>query len=106
VAGEVLLSDGEQLDPRSAVHVGLDRAVMDAVQQSRFAPAYTPLGRAVAVDMVWVIAKTTAVVAPRAAFAAPPSVKPPAKDVPKPPVEPVEGDPARRSAAAGQLTTA
>jgi hypothetical protein len=103
---EVLLADGELLDPRSAAHVGLDRAVMDAVQQSRFAPAYTPLGRAVAVDMVWVIAKTTAVV-PAAALNASSAAKPRVKDVPKPAVdEPVQVDPARRSAAAANLTTA
>jgi hypothetical protein len=99
---EVLLSDGEQVDSRSA-SVAVDRAVMDAVQQSRFAPAYTPLGRAVAVEMVWVIAKTTAVVTPAA-------VKPPVKDVPKPAVEkaPAAVDPVDdlRSAAAAQLTTA
>jgi hypothetical protein len=103
---EVLLADGELLDPRSSTHVGLDRAVMNAVQQSRFAPAYTPLGRAVAVDMVWVIAKTTAVV-PAAALNVSTVVKPRAKDVPKPAVdEPVPVDPARRSAAAALLTTA
>jgi hypothetical protein len=106
---EVLLSDGEQLDSRSAAQLGLDRAVLDAVQQSRFAPAYTPLGRAVAVDMVWVIAKTTAVVpAEAAALKASNTVKPLVKDVPEPAiVEPVPVDPTdRRSAAAADLTTA
>ena len=105
---EVLLSDGEQLDSRSAAQLGLDRAVLDAVQQSRFAPAYTPLGRAVAVDMVWVIAKTTAVVPAEAAFNAAGAAKPRVKDVPKPAVdEPVPVDPTdRRSATDADLTTA
>ena len=105
---EVLLAGGELVDPRSA-DVAVDRAVMDAVQQSRFAPAYTPLGRAVAVEMVWVIAKTTAVVAPAVPFARPSVSKPPVKDVPKPAVDevplvdPVDGP---RSAAVRNLTTA
>ena len=105
---EVMLSDGKIVDSRSA-NLGVDRAVMDAVQQSRFAPAYTPLGEAVAVDMVWVIAKTTAVLAPRPPFTAPVAAKPPAKDIPKPAVdEAPAADPVddRRSEAAGQLTTA
>jgi hypothetical protein len=105
---EVLLSDGEPLDSRSAAHLGIDRAVLDAVQQSRFAPAYTPLGRAVAVDMVWVIAKTTAVVPADAPLKASNAAKPLVKDVPKPAVdEPVPVDPTdRRSAANADLTTA
>lgn len=89
---EVLLADGQPLGGRRGEHAGHDRAVLDAVQQSRFAPAYTPLGRAVAVDMVWVIAKTTAVAAapefPR------PAVPPRPKEVAKPAVTaPVEVEP-------------
>ena len=100
---EVMLSDGEMVDPRST-NVGLDRAVMDAVQRSRFAPAYTPLGEAVAVDMVWVIAKTTAVAAPP--FVAPTVAKPRVKDIPKPAVDqPPVVDPAERRSAAGALLT-
>ena len=34
-------------------------AVLDAVRQSRFAPAQTPIGRTVAVNMVWLIVVTT-----------------------------------------------
>ncbi len=104
---EVLLLDGELVDRRSA-NVGLDRAVMAAVQQSRFAPAYTPLGEAVAVDMVWVIAKTTAVAAPPPPFAAATAAKPRVKDIPKPAVDETPAvDPAeRRSATAAELTTA
>ena len=36
-------------------------AMLDVVRQARFKPAQTPMGQAVAVDMVWLIAKTTAV---------------------------------------------
>jgi len=106
---EVLLSDGQGVDSRSP-NPGVARAVMDAVQQSRFAPAHTPLGEAVAVDMVWVIAKTTAVVAAPPPFAAPRVMKPAVKDVVKPAVaEPAAAaDPVddRRSETAAQLTTA
>ena len=106
---EVLLSDGQGVDSRSP-NPGVARAVMDAVQQSRFAPAHTPLGEAVAVDMVWVIAKTTAVVAAPPPFTAPRAMKPAVKDVVKPAVaEPAAvADPVddRRSEAAAQLTTA
>ena len=35
------------------------QAVLDAVRQSRFAPAQTPIGRTVAVNMVWLIVVTT-----------------------------------------------
>jgi hypothetical protein len=104
---EVLLSDGRLVDSRAA-GIAVDRAVIDAVQQSRFAPAYTPLGHAVAVDMVWVIAKTTAVApAPPPLRAAVPA-KPQVEDVPKPaleeaPVAPVDD---RRSGTADQLPTA
>jgi hypothetical protein len=36
-----------------------NEAVLDAVRQSRFAPAQTPIGRTVAVNMVWLIFVTT-----------------------------------------------
>jgi hypothetical protein len=106
---EVLLSDGRLIDPRSSARGGMDRAVLDAVQQSRFAPAYTPLGHAVAVDMVWVIAKTTAVVEAPASFAAA-RPKPRPKDLPKPALDEQPAPPAdpsgRRSGAGAQLPTA
>jgi hypothetical protein len=41
------------------VHANDVEAVLDAVRQSRFAPAQTPIGRAVAVNMVWLIVVTT-----------------------------------------------
>jgi hypothetical protein len=44
----------------SAEHATHVEAVLDAVRQSRFAPAQTPGGRAVAVNMVWLIFVTTA----------------------------------------------
>jgi len=57
-------------------------AVMDAVQQTRFAPAQNA-GQAVAVNMVWLIARTT--------VKAPPRVRTPepVEREPKPPGEPV-----------------
>jgi len=39
--------------------VRTNAAVLDAVRQSRFAPAQTPIGRTVAVNMVWLIVVTT-----------------------------------------------
>jgi hypothetical protein len=39
--------------------VHTNAAVLDAVRQSRFAPAQTPIGRTVAVNMVWLIVVTT-----------------------------------------------
>jgi hypothetical protein len=81
--------------------------VLNAVEQARFAPAQTPLGRAVAVDMVWVIAKTTAVL-PAAEFGARAADKPRPKEIPKPAVAPPDAvvDPAKRSAMHRRLTTA
>jgi hypothetical protein len=115
---EVLLSDGEPVRGRSAEDDNHARAVLDAVQQSRFAPAYTPLGQAVAVDVVWVIAKTTAVAAAEAPehfapLTAPARRKPaaPVQKVAEPVepeaiVEPVPGGEQRQSGAKGDLTTA
>lgn len=42
---------------RTLLHA--NEAVLDAVRQSRFAPAQTPIGRTVAVNMVWLIVVTT-----------------------------------------------
>lgn len=60
---ELLLTDDSRR-PGSAARVAREQAVLDAVRSTRFVPAQTPLGRAVAVDMVWVIAKTTVVAGP------------------------------------------
>lgn len=106
---EVLLSEGELAGgQRTAEHAGHTRAVLNAVEQARFAPAQTPLGRAVAVDMVWVIAKTTAVLGPAVEFGARTADKPRPKDVPKPAVAQPDAvvDPAKRSAMHRRLTTA
>lgn len=88
---ELLLSGGDAHE-RSATHATHDRAVLDAIAQTRFDAATTARGGSAAFDMVWVIAKTTAVPA-----AAEPSVavRPPvAKAEPAPAVHepaPAEG---------------
>ena len=84
---EVLLSGGDSRE-RKAVHAGHDRAVLDAIAQTRFAAAHTALGQPVAFDMVWVIAKTTAIPGPEtvAQLARPAVTVPVAKDEPKPAV--------------------
>ena len=62
---ELLLSDDAPSSDRAAVAraAAQELAVLNAVRHTRFMPAQTPLGQAVAVDMVWVIAKTTAIMA-------------------------------------------
>jgi hypothetical protein len=77
-AYEMLLANGDPVSPRE---VSQQRAVLDAVEKSRFAPGQTPMGQAVAVDMVWVLTKATAVVEPAVVRAPAPA---PRKDVPKP----------------------
>ena len=64
-----------------------DRAVLDAVAQTRFVAAQGATGRPMAFDMVWVIAKTTAVAGPAVELRAPALAAPVIKDVPKPAVE-------------------
>lgn len=46
-------------DRLGEMHDGDVAAVLAAVRQSRFAPAQTPMGRAVAVNMVWLFVVTT-----------------------------------------------
>ncbi len=76
VAWEMLLADDGLASSQQT-------AVLNAVRKTRFTPALTPMGQAVAVDVVWLLAKTTAV--------APAPVEPPvpavvrAKQAPKPP---------------------
>ena len=88
---EILLSD--EGDSKAQ-----DNAVLNAVRKTRFMPAQTPMGQAVAVDVVWVIAKTTAVMAPVSLRnRAPVEVK--AKEITKPPAAvpaapPLSGQPA------------
>jgi hypothetical protein len=56
---ELLKSERTGARAEQAVHADEVEAVLDAVRQSRFAPAQTPVGRAVAVNMVWLIVVTT-----------------------------------------------
>jgi hypothetical protein len=56
---ELLNSERSGAKAERAVHANDVEAVLDAVRQSRFAPAQTPIGRAVAVNMVWLIVVTT-----------------------------------------------
>jgi len=65
-----------------------DRAVLDAVAQTRFVAAQGNMGRSRAFDMVWVIAKATAVVGPVVEIAAPVIPAPVAKAAPQPEVQP------------------
>jgi len=77
--------------------------VLDAVRQSRFAPAQTPVGRAVAVNMVWLIVMTT-VQTPDPHTGIRPSPVAPVSHVP--PVESLEAAPLKRSDRLTTSTTA
>ena len=90
---ELLLSDDAPSTDRKAVARALaqEMAVLNAVRHTRFMPAQTPMGQAVAVDMVWVIAKTTAVMPESLRRRAPletqaKEVKPPVREPTGPPV--------------------
>jgi hypothetical protein len=75
-----------------------------AVRQSRFAPAQTPVGRAVAVNMVWLIVMTTVQTPPEPrAIRVPPSVAP-VNQIP--PTESIEETPLKRSDRLETSTTA
>ena len=56
---ELLNSERSGAKAERAVQANNTEAVLDAVRQSRFAPAQTPIGRTVAVNMVWLIVVTT-----------------------------------------------
>jgi hypothetical protein len=58
---ELLKSErtGQRAEKTGSVRANDVEMVLDAVRQSRFAPAQTPVGRAVAVNMVWLIVMTT-----------------------------------------------
>jgi len=65
---ELLLGSDEtrSTDRKSVARAAAqEMAVLNAVRNTRFMPAQTPAGQAVAVDMVWVIAKTTAIPGPQ-----------------------------------------
>jgi hypothetical protein len=75
-----------------------------AVRQSRFAPAQTPVGRAVAVNMVWLIVMTTVQTPPEPrVIHVPPSVAPVNRI---PPAESIEETPLKRSDRLETSTTA
>jgi len=74
-----------------------------AVRQSRFAPAQTPVGRAVAVNMVWLIVMTTVQTPPEPRVIRVPSVAPVNR---VPPAESIEEAPLKRSDLLETSTTA
>jgi hypothetical protein len=74
-----------------------------AVRQSRFAPAQTPLGRAVAVNMVWLIVMTTVQTPEPRVIHVPPSTAPVNRI---PPTESIEEAPLKRSDRLEASTTA
>jgi hypothetical protein len=63
---ELLNSERSGAAAERAVHANDLEAVLDGVRQSRFAPAQTPIGRTVAVNMVWLIVVTTVQQTPEA----------------------------------------
>jgi hypothetical protein len=76
-----------------------------AVRQSRFAPAQTPVGRAVAVNMVWLIYRTTVQTPDPHPLRVPPAtVVAPPRQIP--PTEPLEEAPIKRSDRLETSTTA
>ena len=93
---ELLASgDSASVDSRGLAQAAAQElAMLDFVRQARFKPAQTPMGQAVAVDVVWLIAKTTAIpwppeslrsglaAAARAKEIAKPAVRVPAAGVP------------------------
>jgi hypothetical protein len=83
---ELLSGDDTPLADRRAVAraAAQEMALLNAVSRTRFVPAQTPLGHAVAVDMVWLIAKTT-VAAPVSLHTRRANVETRAKETPKPP---------------------
>lgn len=82
---ELLSSQGVVRRHRASAAQNDVAAVLDTVRQTRFAPAQTGGGQSVAVNMVWLIARTTVKASSRATtLAAPPTPRP----------EPVEPKPA------------
>jgi hypothetical protein len=74
-----------------------------AMRQSRFAPAQTPVGRAVAVNMVWLIVMTTVQTPDPQLIRVSPQV-PPATRIP--PADSIEEAPLKRSDRVETLPTA
>ena len=100
---EMLSSDekGANGDPDAQGH-----AIADAVRTARFMPAQTPLGRAVAVDMVWLFAKTTVVMPLETPRSRPTPSDTRAKDQPKPVAPGQPGVPVSGSATPRRSATA
>jgi hypothetical protein len=98
---ELLSGDDTPLADRRAVAraAAQELALLNAVNNTRFVPAQTPLGHAVAVDMVWLVAKTT-VAAPDLFRSRPAPVDTRAKGTqkpaapPEPAAPPLSGQPA------------
>ena len=97
---ELLSGDDTPLADRRAVARALaqEMALLNAVNTTRFVPAQTPLGHAVAVDMVWLVAKTT-VAAPDLFRSQPARVETRVKVIqkpaaPEPAAPPLSGQPA------------
>ncbi len=96
IANYELLKSERAAHRRRAARFGTPtEMVLDAVRQSRFAPAQTPVGRTVAVNMVWLIVMTTVQTPdPHAASGVAPVV---ARHAAPPPVDPIEEPPLKRS---------
>jgi hypothetical protein len=90
---ELLKSERSGRQARS-LHANDVEMLDAAVRQSRFAPAQTPVGRAVAVNMVWLIVMTTVQTPDPQALHVAPTVVPAARI---PPVESLEEAPLKRS---------
>jgi len=82
---ELLSGDDTPRADRRAVAraAAQEMALLNAVNKTRFVPAQTPLGHAVAVDMVWLVAKMT-VAAPVSLHSRPAPVETRAKEARKP----------------------
>jgi hypothetical protein len=103
---ELLKSErtGQPAEKARGVHANDVEMVLDAVRQSRFAPAQTPVGRTVAVNMVWLIFMTTVETPDPHTVSRVPTVAAPRNRVP--PVESIEEPPLKRSDRIETSTTA
>ena len=103
---ELLKSErtGQPAEKTRGVHANDVEMVLDAVRQSRFTAAQTPLGRTVAVNMVWLIFMTTVETPDPHTVIRVPTAVAPARRVP--PVESIEEVPLKRSDRIEASTTA
>lgn len=87
------LSTFMPLDDRAPAYVrnAREQAVMNAARSTKFVPAHTSIGDPVAVEMVWMIAKVTAVAPPPPVRRS--AVEPRPKDGPKPAPSEPDGPP-------------